>query len=736
MIKPTKHVARSPLTLLLFIAWSMVSATPAHSQTHYIITSIAGSASLPAFGGDGGPATAATLDFPHDVAVDHAGNKYVVDEYNHRVRKISSSGIITTIAGNSAMVGYGSAGGFGGDGGPATAATLNRPLGIAIDGSGNIYVADGNNFRVRKINSAGIISTIAGTGTMGYSGDGGPATSASITFSLATTSGGSIGIDAAGNVYFADGIRNHIRKIDAAGIITTFAGTGTAGFSGDGGPATAATLNVVESIAFDQIGNAYIVDASNHRIRKIDPAGIISTFAGNGPGSVAGIGGPATAATLGGILAVATDTTGNVFISALSRIFKVDTSGIVTAFAGNVCGGWAGDHCAATASPVCMQANGIRVDDAGNLYIADTDDEHVRKIGRDATPWFVHGPSQFLTLCEGSGADSINSLLAVLDSDGSQTETWSVIASPMHGLLSASYTTTSTGDTLHPVGLYYTPATGYLGTDSFKIRVIDCGGSSDSTTIYVTVISPVSIVTESGPSTLCVGATATFSASYAGGAWTSSNPSVATVGSSTGTVTGIAAGVVIISYVLTPSCGTPPATTSITINPMPSAGLISGRDTLCVGSEDSLIETISGGVWSITNAHASIGSTGLLLGISVGADTVIYTVTALGCSASKKVEVYVLPHGSCPWLAVSKGPQSYGLIDIYPNPSPGDIFVTCSEAGEVRICNIHGQQVCLYKVREGKQELHLPGNLVNGVYVVEYRAVTGFRNIVRLVLNR
>lgn len=235
-----------------------------------IITRLAG-LPVPGYSGDGGPATAAKLYFPHGVASDNAGNIYVADEANHVIRKITkSTGIITTVAGDGG--GY-----YGSDGVQATSTGLNEPQDIALDDSGNIYICDYFNFRIRKVTAAtGIISTIAGNGTQGSAGDGGQATAAQ----LSNTSG--IALDNAGNIYIA--LANKIRKITVAtGIITTIAGTGLPGFSGDGGLATLAQLNSAVGIALDSIGNIYIADTYNYRIRKITAStGIITTIAGTG----------------------------------------------------------------------------------------------------------------------------------------------------------------------------------------------------------------------------------------------------------------------------------------------------------------------------------------------------------------------------------------------------------------------------------------------------------------------
>jgi sugar lactone lactonase YvrE len=250
------------------------------------ITTIAGTGTQ-GFSGDGGSATAATLDSPQGVALDSANNLYIADTHNHRVRKLTAStGILTTIAGTTP--------GFSGDNALATAAQLNLPTALALDASNNLYLADTGNHRIRKISAAGIISTIAGTGTQGFSGDTGPALSATI------DSPTGLALDASNNLYLADTHNHRIRKITAAtGIISTLAGTGTLGFSGDTADSTTANLALPHGITMDPAGNLYFADTANHRIRRIDATtGIITTVAGDGTQAFAGDGGPAIAASL------------------------------------------------------------------------------------------------------------------------------------------------------------------------------------------------------------------------------------------------------------------------------------------------------------------------------------------------------------------------------------------------------------------------------------------------------
>jgi uncharacterized protein (TIGR03437 family) len=266
------------------------------------ISTVAGSYSAMGFGGDGGPAAQALFLSPAGVAVDSAGNIYVTDLGNNRVREINTSGIINTIAGG----GTGNANGVA-----ATSVALSAPAGIAVDAAGNVYFSEGglNSSRVRKVTPGGTISLIAGNGTMGYSGDGGQATSAS----LNTPAG--VAVDSSGNIYIADGGNQRIRKVTPAGIISTAAGNGTLGFSGDGGSATSAALNSPTGVAVDAAGNLYIADPGNERIRLVTPSGVISTIAGNGTLGLTGDGGPATSAEINSPFGIAVGSGGKVYFS-------------------------------------------------------------------------------------------------------------------------------------------------------------------------------------------------------------------------------------------------------------------------------------------------------------------------------------------------------------------------------------------------------------------------------------
>ena len=288
-------------------------------NTAGIISTIAGNG-IQGYGGDGGQATAAKLYFPEEVILDALGNLYIADAGNNRIRKVNTAGVISTIVGNGTS-------GFAGDGGPATAAELTDPLGLSLDVSGNLYIADAYSSRIRKVSTAGIISTIVGNGIYGFAGDGGLATAAELAHPQKVI------LDAFDNLYIADTENNRIRKVNTAGIISTIAGTGTFGYSGDGGQATAAELFNPKCVVIDSWGSLYIADQSNSCIRMLNTAGTISTIAGNGNYGYTGDGGQATAAKLAYPAGVSLDALGNLYIadannSNIRKVTNVAAAGI------------------------------------------------------------------------------------------------------------------------------------------------------------------------------------------------------------------------------------------------------------------------------------------------------------------------------------------------------------------------------------------------------------------------
>jgi sugar lactone lactonase YvrE len=276
---------------------------------------------LTGFMGDGGPSTAARVNAPTAIAFDAAGNLYFTDARNHRVRKIDRQGIITTVAGSGPT--GASNGGYSGDGGPATAARLNTPIGLVVDRAGNLLIIDRNNKRIRKVGTDGTISTVAGGGTAPLT-DGAQATA------VALNTPQHAALDGAGNLYFGDTGDNRIYKLSPTGIISFVAGTGVSGYSGDAGPATQAQIFRPFGLAVDRAGSLYFLDSSSRRVRKISAEGLITTVAGSGPldpapGSFGGDNGPATEAKLRGGIGVAIDSVGNLYVGdqGNNRIRKV-----------------------------------------------------------------------------------------------------------------------------------------------------------------------------------------------------------------------------------------------------------------------------------------------------------------------------------------------------------------------------------------------------------------------------
>ncbi|MBS1857304.1 MAG: hypothetical protein JST11_18195 [Acidobacteria bacterium] len=333
------------------------------------IASIAGNG-LISYSGDGGPATIAQLFFPTALTLDGSGNLYIADTSNNRVRKVSPGGTITTVAGNGVPI-------SSGDYGPAAKAGLKKPRGVALDGQGNIYIAESD--RIRMIGSDGTVTTVAGGGSGGLA-DGGPATSAT----LVDITG--IAIDTFGNLFIADPYNYRVRRV-SAGVISTYAGGGTAtGTFGDGGRATDAQLSQPQGIAVDASGNLFIADPVDGRIRKVTPAGVITTVAGNGSPDGAGDGGPATKALISPA-AVAVDAGGNLYVADNSlpaaRVRKVTTSGTITTIAGSAASGYSGDGAAATGAAL-SSAVGLAVDRAGNVYVSDSNQNALTGLGNSA----------------------------------------------------------------------------------------------------------------------------------------------------------------------------------------------------------------------------------------------------------------------------------------------------------------------------------------------------------------
>jgi hypothetical protein len=338
-----------------------------------LITTVAGNGTF-AYSGDGGAATNASMNTPYGTAVDATGNLFIADAYNNRVRKVAVNGVITTIAGNGVQ-------GYSGDGGAATNASLNRPFRVAVDTSGNVFLTDSGNARVRKVDINGIITTVAGNGSHGYSGDGGAATNAKLSTPC------DVAVGTSSNLFFSDYGNNTVRKVAANGIITTVAGNGTKSYSGDGGPATNASLNSPNGMTVDNSGHVFIADFFNNRIREVGTDGIIRTIAGNGTQGYSGDGGPATNASLNQISGVAVDDSGNLFLAQSGNdvVREVNAGGIITTVAGDGTTGYSGDGGPATNANLHYPTH-VTLQGSSCMFIVDCGNSVIRKVVLNSSP--------------------------------------------------------------------------------------------------------------------------------------------------------------------------------------------------------------------------------------------------------------------------------------------------------------------------------------------------------------
>ena len=367
---------RSTLQLIA-IAFTTLFCTQAHSQV--VITTVAGTPNNIGYSGDLSSAIYAYLGSPSDVVTDDTGNIYIADFLNNVIRKVDTFGVITTIAGTGfgASTTTGGTGAYTGDNGPATAAELNGPYALTFDKHGNLFFADGYNHVVRKINLSGTITTVAGIHTAGYGGDGGPATAAMLNNPVGVV------VDTADNLYIADDHNNVVRMVNPAGIISTIAGNDTAGHTGNGGPATHATLSDPLGVALDKAGNLYIADGDNNVIRKVSTTGIISDYVGfDTTSGYTGDHGPATAAQLKFPVHIRFDDSDNLYIPDANNnvIRKVSTAGIITTIAGDGIASFTGDGGDPTLAELFVP-QGVCVTHTGIIYIADRGNEVIRKIG-------------------------------------------------------------------------------------------------------------------------------------------------------------------------------------------------------------------------------------------------------------------------------------------------------------------------------------------------------------------
>ncbi|MCD6013315.1 MAG: hypothetical protein K0Q79_3177 [Flavipsychrobacter sp.] len=674
-----KHV--TSLSLLFFGA---LCCYKSHAQ---IITTIAGCPTCSL--GDGGPATAANIQFGGALAFDNSGSIYVFA--GARIRKVNAStGIITTYAGNGSY-------GYTGDGGAATAARITLGW-LTFDNANNLYITQQIDHVIRKINvSTGIISTIAGTGAAFSSGNGGPASAASF------AGPGGIAIDPTGNIFISDS--NRVRKIDAVtGIITHYAGTGIASYGGDGGPATLAQFTSTD-LSIDASGNLYINDAGNFRVRKVNTAGVITTVAGNGTFTFGSDGIPATSTGFDNFASAKVDPSGNIFIADYvnNRVRKVDLSGIIHTVAGTGVGGFTGDGGPATAAQLDEpEVVAIGTCD-GNLYVNDKVNRRVRKIAFTPYPaTCTCSPTVSVivasndTVCAGISVTFIATV-----SLGGTTHTYQWYK---NGVVVSTAGSTYT----------YTPANG----DSVRCVATTIGGAcptatwTNSNSIKMTVVSVAPIT---GIASICVGQTTTLTSATAGGIWSSSNVTIASVGSSTGVVTGHVAGTATITYTIPMGCY---ATQTITVNALPGATAIyfaPDSSSFCPGEFIGLYASVPGGAWSIVNGNALLaGST--LTAVTPGTDTVVYIVSnACGTdTASRGFVILPLP------------PVPYGDLSVCIGDTTmlKDSLLGGTWSGGLPIVQIysHGDSC----VVAGK---------IAGIATISYTSVNGCSSMVQVTVN-
>ncbi len=518
-----------------------------------VITTYAGNGTQ-SFSGDGGPATSAMMSRPLGMAVNASGNLYIADSGNNRIRKVTSNGVISTVAGSGSTSVGETNGGFSGDGGQATNALLNQPSGVAVDSSGNLFIADSGgtyfseaygNYRIRQVAANGVITTIAGNGNPRSSGDTGPATAALLYLPFG------VAADASGDLFIADTANYRIRKVSASGVITTVAGNGIYGSSGDGGPATSASLRSSNGVAVDSNGNLFIAETLSNRIRKVSPSGVITTVAGNGNLGYFGDGGQATQAYLFEPGGVAVDTSGNLFIAdSLNQVIRRVSSGVITTVAGKYGAGnaFAGDGGPATAAGL-NYPKGVAVDASGNLYIADWVNHRIRKVtaatgiistvAGNGTPGFSGdgGPATSASLFypEGVAVDASGNLF-IADSSNSRIRKVSAagvittFAGP-GGVLSAEGGPATPANLALPTGVALDTVGDLFIADPDNNRILEVTSSS-ATTVSATPGSLTFTVTQgTSPAAQSLQITGTSGVSWqasattaSGGTWLSASP--------------------------------------------------------------------------------------------------------------------------------------------------------------------------------------------------------------------
>ncbi len=686
------------LLAIIFVATVLILSLVGRTQAQDIYT-VAGD-SIAGYNGDNIAATAAELNTPGDLAVDDSGNVYISDAYNYRIRKIAiSTGIITTIAGNGTP-------GYTGDNGEATNAEIYVPYGIAFDDSGNIYFADGGNQVVRKITaSTGIITTIAGNGfghgniTGGsYNGDNIAATSAE--FDQPT----GVALDDSGNVFIGDFRNQRIREVrKATGIITTVAGNGNAGFI-DNVAATSGELYYPGGIAMDDSNNIYIADAGNNRIRKvIAKTGIITTIAGNGTYAYAGDNGPAINAAMRWCVRLGLDDSGNVYIGdqyndVIRKVTKA--TGIITTFAGTGygqggdIGGFSGDGGPATDAEL-GGATGVAADNCGNVYIADYSNNRIREVVSSGTHSISVSPDS-LSLCSGSS----DTLKAV----GAGIYNWA----PATGLSA----TTGSAVIANP-----TTTTTYTVTGGI-------GNCTSTATVVVTVTSAPPLTILPQDTAFCSGQKVTLHITNSGSnfMW---NPSTG-LSADTGSVV-VASPTVSTIYTVTGINSSGCADTGmdmVTIIPSPN------KPTFTQVADTLMSSSTYDNQW-YRNDTLLLNDTSQDLTITIpGEYWVVVNNEANGCSTSSD-SANVKP------AAIAQISNISNQLSVCPNPFNNDVFIRINSVGDIndwnmQIADVLGRTLYSIPYLNYTYEIDL-SNLPGGMYFIIVINKTGRAIIVPVV---
>ena len=629
---------------------------------------------------------------------------------------VNTSGNISTIAGTGTF-------GYTGDGAAATAATLYRPGGVAVDAAGNIYIADTRNNAIREI-TGGTINTIAGNGTPGYSGDGAAATSALVSRPSAVAISGT-------TLYIADAGNNVVRAVNSTGVISTFAGNGTAGYAGDGGPATAANLSAVNGVAADASGNIYIADASN-TVREVSTTGTINTIAGTGlTAGYSGDGGLATLAKLNGPVGVAFDAASNIYIAdannnIIRRIGAATTGITIASSTGDtVCLG-TNQHFTATvyafATPHYqweVNATVAGTDSAGftDATLAAGDVITCTLIDGSGNPVAVSGPLTVRTVPVAGTVTGLSAPLCagvVLPLRDSPT-----VAGGFWGITNS---TVATITTTPPFRITAVSA----GTDSvFYYRSNVCGSDTAWAVITVTA-NPISPIV--GPATVCAGSSVTFTDATTGDGWQIRPPFAGTIDPATGVFTAGNAPVTQTVYVIygTPTCY---VRDSIVVDTLPMVPPIAGPTTVNMGGTITLTDPATGGTWSSSDVTlATVGAaTGVVTGVAYGTVTITYSITNTnGCTGIATYDVNV------DYPAGVSNVANNSSFSVYPNPASGNVMVQWTSAmtgnGTLTVADVTGRTVLNSSIDLGAAAKHANvniGTLKAGIYMLHISSASG-----------